>query len=118
MPTAVMASGAGSASSAASPPAIAATIPTTMAPKVQQGPYVIRTMSMSVAQVDSVHIAIDEKFNAVLNRDGGVESLEVKGELMLRVTDPEKARVQVAMAPVSDSAVQFKVFSTGRFGFL
>jgi hypothetical protein len=53
---------------------------------------------------------LEEKASASLNRDGGLEGMEVKGELILRVQDPEKAKLRVAMAITEDPNIQFKVY--------
>jgi hypothetical protein len=56
-----------------------------------------------------VHVLFDEKISAVLNRDGGLESMEVKGELILRLTDADKSKLRIAVATVQDDSLQFKV---------
>lgn len=65
-----------------------------------------------VTSTAPVHIVIDERLLATLNRDGGLEHLEVKGELTLRVHDPDRARLLVHLAPLpaafNPSDVQFK----------
>eukprot|EP00183_Erythrolobus_madagascarensis_P000348 CAMPEP_0185847730 /NCGR_PEP_ID=MMETSP1354-20130828/2891_1 /TAXON_ID=708628 /ORGANISM="Erythrolobus madagascarensis, Strain CCMP3276" /LENGTH=588 /DNA_ID=CAMNT_0028548059 /DNA_START=197 /DNA_END=1963 /DNA_ORIENTATION=- len=53
---------------------------------------------------ESVHLSTVEKISAVLNRDGGdVENIELKGDLMLRVSDAAfgAIRISVAMANAS-----------------
>jgi hypothetical protein len=58
----------------------------------------------------SVHISVEEKVSAMIKRDGGVGSVEVKGDMMLRVSDPNKARIKVAISgALEDENVQFKV---------
>ena len=58
-----------------------------------------------------VHLSIEEKISAALNRDGGLENLEVKGELTLRISAADKARVKVGMKVLNvDPNLQFKVF--------
>lgn len=53
---------------------------------------------------------MDEKISASLNRDGGLENMEVKGELTLRIAAADKARLKVGMKVIDvDSAIQFKV---------
>ena len=56
----------------------------------------------------AVHIQIEEKLNAILNRDGGLDNLEVKGELILRISDPAKARLRFLVNAAQSSDVQFK----------
>jgi hypothetical protein len=53
-------------------------------------------------------INIEEKMSATMNRDGGLDSLEVKGELVLKVGEPEKARLRLALNATEDSNIQFK----------
>lgn len=43
----------------------------------------------------SVHLVVKERLTATGNRDGGLESLEVKGDLLLRVSDASLARLRV-----------------------
>lgn len=78
-------------------------------PLAQQHAAGLPTAAASAASTLPVHIVVDEKLSASLNRDGGLESMEVKGELMLRVSDAEKARLFIDLQPVTDSNVQFKV---------
>jgi coatomer subunit delta len=57
-----------------------------------------------------VQLSAVEKISLVVNRDGGVQNMEVKGDLLLRVTDPAAAQVRLAVA-TGDAAgrgVQFK----------
>jgi hypothetical protein len=73
--------------------AAVSSVPIAVAARPQQGP---------------IHVQMDEKLVATLNRDGGLENLEVKGELTLRVTEADCARIRLALTPVTDANVQFK----------
>ena len=55
-------------------------------------------------------MAIEEKIVVVLNRDGGLDNLEVKGDLILRISEADKSRVRLNFIPIENSAIQFKVF--------
>jgi hypothetical protein len=57
----------------------------------------------------AVHIAIEEKISVTANRDGGLQSMEVKGDMILKVTDPNSALVKLTMAMSNDSNIQYKV---------
>ncbi|KAF8633574.1 hypothetical protein AX15_001371 [Amanita polypyramis BW_CC] len=60
---------------------------------------------------EKVHIVIKEQISLSLLRDGGVQSMELKGEMNLHISDPEFARVKLALEPVSvdlGNALQFK----------
>ncbi|KAI9026287.1 hypothetical protein DFJ74DRAFT_663805 [Hyaloraphidium curvatum] len=68
-----------------------------------------RGPAAAAVHTESVHIAIEERISALIKRDGGVNSVEVKGDMMLRVSDPSKARIKVAVAGATDDeSVQFK----------
>ncbi|SPO32433.1 related to coatomer delta subunit (delta-coat protein) [Ustilago trichophora] len=48
---------------------------------------------------EPVHVVIKERISISGNRDGGLESLEIKGDLLLKITDPSLAKVRVQLAP-------------------
>ncbi|CBQ71219.1 related to coatomer delta subunit (delta-coat protein) [Sporisorium reilianum SRZ2] len=48
---------------------------------------------------ETVHVVIKERISITGNRDGGLESLEIKGDLLLKITDPALAKVRVQLAP-------------------
>ena len=60
----------------------------------------------------SVHIIIKEQITLSLLRDGGVQSIELKGDMNLQVTDPAQAHLRITLAsPSTDfggSNLQFK----------
>ena len=45
----------------------------------------------------------------VANRDGGVENLEVKGDLLLRIAEPDRGLIRVRLGNVNNKQFQFKV---------
>jgi coatomer subunit delta len=57
----------------------------------------------------SVHFTIIEKISLQANRDGGLESLEVKGDLELTVSDPNLTKIKLAVRADDDETVQLKV---------
>jgi hypothetical protein len=61
---------------------------------------------------ESVSIHIDEKISCQLKNDGGLESLEVQGTMMLEIHNDEDAFCRVQVAPLSAAAAgrgtQFK----------
>lgn len=57
---------------------------------------------------ESVHVQIEEKIIVIANRDGGIQSMEVKGDLTLRVSDPEKAKIRLTVSSAEDENLQFK----------
>ncbi|KAI9331359.1 hypothetical protein BDR26DRAFT_1010996 [Obelidium mucronatum] len=73
---------------------------------------------------ESVHIAIDERISARVSRDGGLENMEVKGKMELKVTDAAKAHFRVALQNAYNDTIQFTthpnvdkaLFATGVIG--
>ncbi|KAF8167229.1 hypothetical protein B0H34DRAFT_779070 [Crassisporium funariophilum] len=68
--------------------------------------------SLPEVEPESVHIIIKEQISLSLLRDGGVQSMELKGDMNLQVTDPAQAHLRITLAsPSTDfggSALQFK----------
>ncbi|KAG0284677.1 Coatomer subunit delta [Linnemannia gamsii] len=58
--------------------------------------------------MESVHVHIEEKITMIANRDGGLENMEVKGDLMLRVSDPSRAKISLTVRHLEDPSIQFK----------
>jgi hypothetical protein len=56
-----------------------------------------------------VHLLVEEKVVMVANRDGGVDNLEVKGDLMLRIADADRGHIRVRLGNVNNKLFQFKV---------
>jgi len=86
------------------------------APVVHEQPSAVQKMSgrgsLPEVEVAGVHIIIKEQLTLILLRDGGVRSMELKGDMNLQVTDPDQAHLKVTLAsPSTDfggSALQFK----------
>lgn len=57
----------------------------------------------------SVHVAVEEKITVVANRDGGLETMEIKGSMTLKIADPNNARVRLLVRATDDVAAQFQV---------
>ncbi|PPQ69658.1 hypothetical protein CVT26_001527 [Gymnopilus dilepis] len=68
--------------------------------------------SLPEVETKSVHIIIKEQISLSLLRDGGVQSMELKGDMNLQVTDPDNAHIRINLAQPSTefggSALQFK----------
>lgn len=60
----------------------------------------------------SVHLVVREHLALTLNRDGGVDSLSLKGDLDLRISDPAYATLMINLPPPASYAkgndLQFK----------
>jgi len=64
--------------------------------------------SAAVSQ-DPVGVAIEEKISVVLNRDGAVEQLEVKGNLYVCGNDPENAVCRLKLRHSTANGINFQV---------
>ncbi|KAF9011436.1 Adaptor complexes medium subunit family-domain-containing protein [Cyathus striatus] len=87
-------------------------IPTT--PTVAEPPVPMPTGRGSLPEVEeeSVHIVIRETLSLSLLRDGGVQAMELKGDMNLRISDAALGRVRLGLSqPSTDfggNALQFK----------
>ncbi|SPC65741.1 related to coatomer delta subunit (delta-coat protein) [Ustilago sp. UG-2017b] len=63
---------------------------------------------------EPVHAVIKERISISGNRDGGLDSLEIKGDLLLKITDPSLAKVRVQLAPPEEGNI---VLSAGDLQF-
>ena len=52
---------------------------------------------------------VSEKLTLVAGRDGGLQNMEILGMIMLRITDPEMAKIRVALNNSEQRSVQFQV---------
>ncbi|KAI9060474.1 hypothetical protein FKP32DRAFT_1595223 [Trametes sanguinea] len=78
--------------------------PTVSAPKNERG-------SLALVHAESVHVVIKEYLSLELMREGGLNNLELRGDMNLHITDPSLARVKLALAPAPASygpELQFK----------
>ncbi|KAI8382969.1 hypothetical protein BD560DRAFT_385665 [Blakeslea trispora] len=55
-----------------------------------------------------VHVDIEEHISLTANKDGGLEQMEVRGVLTLKISDPSSARVSLALSTGNDPSIQFK----------
>ncbi|KAF0434661.1 coatomer subunit delta [Gigaspora margarita] len=68
----------------------------------------VRSTSITKVPVESVHLSINEKISLQANRDGGLENLEVKGDLELTISDPNMTRIKISVRAVDDGNLQLK----------
>jgi hypothetical protein len=71
---------------------------------------VLSAPSASAAPVamDPVNVSIQEKLTVVMNKEGGLEQMEVQGVLELLCTDAETACIQVVLKAGINAGFQFK----------
>ena len=58
---------------------------------------------------EGINLLLEEKLSLVANRDGGIESMEIKGSLILKIGDPSKAACVVSLDLFKDSNIQYMV---------
>ncbi|KAJ3806796.1 hypothetical protein EV368DRAFT_76186 [Lentinula lateritia] len=67
--------------------------------------------SVPAVVVESVHMAVKEQISLSLLRDGGVQSMELKGDMNLLITDADLAHIKIGLSPPSNdfgNSLQFK----------
>lgn len=57
---------------------------------------------------DAIHVTIAETINAKLSRDGALNSLEIKGDLQLKISDATLTKVKIALVANASHGVQFR----------
>jgi hypothetical protein len=57
----------------------------------------------------SIHVVLNEKLVVQTQHDGGLQNLEVRGELTLIVNDPNPQRLQIQLDPNYNKAIRFNV---------
>ncbi|KAF9476942.1 hypothetical protein BDN70DRAFT_995325 [Pholiota conissans] len=89
--------------------------PTTPVHPVHEPPAVQKVSgrgSLPEVEAQSVHIIIKESISLSILRDGGVQSMELKGDMNLQVTDPANAHLKITLATpdteLGGSGLQFK----------
>ncbi|RCH83443.1 Coatomer subunit delta, partial [Rhizopus stolonifer] len=64
--------------------------------------------AVSSVNQKGVHVDIEEHVSLTANKDGGLEQMEVRGVLTLKISDPSAARISLALEAGNDSSIQFK----------
>jgi hypothetical protein len=59
-------------------------------------------------RMENVHLKSEERISAVLNRDGGFQSVEVKGDMFLTVSDSSCASIRVCLNREQNNAYAWK----------
>ncbi|KAI9050101.1 hypothetical protein LZ554_006244 [Drepanopeziza brunnea f. sp. 'monogermtubi'] len=57
---------------------------------------------------DAIHVTIAETISAKLSREGALNSIEVKGDLQLKISDPSLTKVKLDLIANSSHGVQFR----------
>lgn len=56
-----------------------------------------------------VHISVDEKISLTAGRDGGLQNMEVRGLILLRISDAEYGRITIAVENDDQLGFQLQV---------
>jgi hypothetical protein len=75
----------------------------TQAPTEQVAPRISSSLDR-----DAIHVTIAETINAKLSREGALNSLEIKGDLQLKISDPTLTKVKLDLVANSSHGVQFR----------
>lgn len=92
---------------------VAAATAATVAAAASSAPSAARVSTKAADPIDllpsvrqeSVHLLVKERVTLSAARDGSIESLEVKGDLELRITDPTLSKLAIQVTPASTSSL-------------
>jgi len=65
-------------------------------------------MNEPATPVEPVHAIISEKISLAATHDGGLENLEIKGDMILRISDPNSTRLRIQLDNSFNRNFQFK----------
>lgn len=57
----------------------------------------------------SVHIKVDEKITLTAGRDGGLQNMEIRGLILLRVADAQFGKIRLSLENNDDKGFQMQV---------
>lgn len=75
---------------------------------VEAAPAAVGVAAPMIVPSEPVSIVVDEKLMVVLNKDGGVESMEVNGGMALQVLNEEDSRLKVNVSAGQNTGFQMK----------
>eukprot|EP00741_Cyanophora_paradoxa_P012376 tig00020610_g11958.t1 len=77
---------------------------------VEEAPPVVMNKVANKVETptDPVVLVVDEKLVVQMDRDGGLQNMEVKGDLSLRVADPDAACLKLLVKQGANKGYQFK----------
>ncbi|KZP27715.1 hypothetical protein FIBSPDRAFT_780635 [Athelia psychrophila] len=71
-------------------------------------------------KAESIHVIVKEQISMTLLREGGVQSMELKGDMNLQITDASQSKIKILLAPPAvdfGADMQFKQHpKVARFG--
>ena len=57
----------------------------------------------------SVHVKVDEKITLIAGRDGGLQNMEVRGLVLLRIADAQFGKIRLSVENNDDRGFQMQV---------
>lgn len=72
----------------------------------------VKTTTTPTVQMGSVHIKVDEKITLKAGRDGGLQNMEVRGIIFLRISDQQYGQIRLAVQNNDDKGFQLQVLSS------
>lgn len=90
---------------AAAPSAVTAAKSAPAAPRSTSSKAIDPLDLLPPVQQEGVHLIVKERVSLTATRDGSIESLELKGDLELRITDPTLSKIAIQVTPASSSAL-------------
>lgn len=73
--------------------------------KLSSAPKPTATPTISMM---SVHIKVDEKISLTAGRDGGLQNMEIRGLVLLRISDSDLGRIRVSLQNEDQKGFQFQ----------
>ena len=59
----------------------------------------------------SVHLKVTERLSVVAGRDGGLQSMELLGMVMLRISEQQYSKIRVFVDNRDQRSLQFQVYN-------
>lgn len=67
-----------------------------------------RTRAMSTSDQEGIQVTITETISAKMSREGALNSIEIKGDLQLRITDQSLTKVKLDLVANASHGAQFR----------
>ena len=67
-----------------------------------------------ISFISSVHIKVDEKISLSANRHGGLQNMEVRGMILLRISDPSLTGICMVTDNCDTRGFQMQVFDFSK----
>ncbi|KIJ53699.1 hypothetical protein M422DRAFT_201923 [Sphaerobolus stellatus SS14] len=92
--------------------------PTPVTNNTETEPVIEKTINIPTVVQESVHLQVREHLTLHLLREGGLKTLELKGDLNLNISDPSNTKIRLGLSAPTSSAndLQFKSHpNVGKF---